>query len=355
MAREKTLKFMKLFQVAGVALAVYLVLKYLLPIVIPFVLAYFLCKLLYKPARFLSQKTRMPLGFWGSVLIIITAAVFFIALLFVGRYILMQFQQLLQNMDQIFEFLEMLLKQLCTQLEKWTGYRSSDINDLLCEIGSRIQTWLQVQLPDFVAQHGGNTIKGFAAFFVIVMIAFVGGILLIKNKQNIQYQLSHNIFAREITGLTRRIGEVAGCFFRAQLIIMLLVAVVCSVGLVLIGNPYGITIGIIIGVLDALPVIGSGTILLPWAVVLIFMDSYGHAAVLIVLFALTTLIREFLEARLMGKRLGINEFYMLMATFIGINLFGIWGIILGPLGMIMILEVLNQIDGGDNEEAAKKA
>ena len=141
-----------------------------------------------------------------------------------------------------------------------------------------------------------------------------------------------------------RVCEVTVGFFKCQAIIILVNAVVLSIGLRFMGNTYGILIGCALAFLDALPVIGSGTVLLPWAVFSLLMEQYKNAVVLLVLYGICTIIREVLEPRLMGDKLGINEFYMLMATFMGITLFGVWGIFLGPVGMIMILEILKQME-----------
>ena len=81
----------------------------------------------------------------------------------------------------------------------------------------------------------------------------------------------------------------------------------------------------------------------PWAIIDIFIGNYKAALILAVVYALCAALREVLEAKLMGNSMGVNEFYMLAATFIGMNLFGLWGIILGPVGLVLILELLRQL------------
>ena len=134
---------------------------------------------------------------------------------------------------------------------------------------------------------------------------------------------------------------------------MTLVALICGAGLILLKNPYAILVAVIIAFMDALPLIGSGTILIPWAVTYLLSGEYYKAVVIIILYAFCALIREILEARLMGSKLGVNEFYILMATFVGMTLFGLWGIILGPLGLVLIIEILNQIDDLKGEQSEK--
>ena len=186
--------------------------------------------------------------------------------------------------------------------------------------------------------------KGLGTAAVVVLVSLVGAVLLMKNKKRIARQLKQSVFAREITTLTGRICQVSAGFFKCQIIIIGIIAVILSAGLALMGNDYAVLIGITVAVLDALPVIGSGTVLLPWAFFSLLDKNFSDAAVLVILYVLCTVVRELLEPRLMGEKLGINEFYMLMATFTGLALFGVSGIFLGPAGMVMIIEILKQLE-----------
>lgn len=344
MRQGKAQKYIKLLQVTIVAAAVYLVLKYLLPLFVPFVIAYFICRMFYPWAVKLSEKLHLPLTLCAAVLVSV-AAVIFIGLLGIAAwYLISQLQALIVQGPELELQANDLFEKLCGQLASLTGSQNMAVRDTLCAWGEKLMDYWKERLPEIMAGIGLPLARGIGTFFIVMTIAFVGAVLLMKNKKRIKRQVSHNIFAREITSLTGRICEVSAGFFRCQAIIIAIISVVLSIGLRLMGNRYGILIGVLIAFLDALPVIGSGTVLVPWAVIRLFMSDYKGAAILLLLYGLCTVIREFLEPRLMGDKLGINEFYMLMATFIGIALFGVWGIFLGPLGMIMILEILNQME-----------
>lgn len=352
MRREKTQKYIKLLQVIVVAAAVYIVLKYLLPLFVPFVIAYFICRMFFPWAEKLSRKLHLPLTLCAAVLVSVGAVIFITLLGIATWYLITQLQALIIQGQELEQQANAFFEKLCGQIASLTGSQSMAVRDTLCAWGENLMAYWKQKLPEIMAGIGLPLARGIGTFFIVMTIAFVGAVLLMKNKKRIKRQVYRNIFAREITSLTGWICEVSAGFFRCQLIIIAIIAVVLSVGLRLMGNRYGILIGVLVAFLDALPVIGSGTVLVPWAAVKLFSADYKGAIVLVVLYALCTIIREFLEPRLMGDKLGINEFYMLMATFIGIALFGVWGIFLGPLGMIMILEILNQMEDlyGDETE-----
>ena len=129
------------------------------------------------------------------------------------------------------------------------------------------------------------------------------------------------------------------------MILIFIVSVVCVTGLLIIRNPYALLFGIAIAIFDAFPVVGSGSILVPWAVFHVLGGNMMEAAILVTIYVITLLIREVLEPRLLGNCLGISPFYMLISIYVGVKVFGIVGILLGPIGLIMIQYFVRGKDG----------
>ena len=138
----------------------------------------------------------------------------------------------------------------------------------------------------------------------------------------------------------KRLKATGFAYLKAQGIIIFIVAAVCVTGLLIIKNPYAILLGITIGVVDAFPIFGSGSILIPWAVVELVQKDFFQGAVLITLYVITLLLREIMEPRLMGKEMGLKPLYVLMSVYVGIKLFGLGGIILGPVGLTILKTVM---------------
>ena len=118
--------------------------------------------------------------------------------------------------------------------------------------------------------------------------------------------------------------------------ILLVVAGLCVGGMFLVGNPYFIMAGIGIGVLDALPIFGTGTVLIPWALWSALAGKWSQAAILAGLYVVCYFVRQVLEARMMGGEVGLSSLETLAAVYVGLELFGFWGMILGPLGLLLI-------------------
>jgi predicted PurR-regulated permease PerM len=127
-------------------------------------------------------------------------------------------------------------------------------------------------------------------------------------------------------------------YIKSQGIIILFISILSAITLGLAGIKSGPLWGILTGLLDALPLIGSGIVLIPLAITQLFYGLYGRAIACIVLYCCCALLREFLEPRLIGRRMGIPAISVLIAIYAGVKLFGIWGIIKGPLGFMIIYQ-----------------
>ena len=119
---------------------------------------------------------------------------------------------------------------------------------------------------------------------------------------------------------------------------------ICTAGLFLIGNPYSLLLGLGIGLLDALPFFGTGSVLIPYGIFLLVRREWGKAAIIIGMYAVCYLLREFLEAKLMGSRMGLSPLETFIAMYVGLELFGIAGFILGPMGLLLTRDLVDIYD-----------
>ena len=192
---------------------------------------------------------------------------------------------------------------------------------------------------------------GTAEAFALIIIILVSAVLLTMDLDEYRERFSASSLSPLLQPVFTRLRTSAVAYLRAQGIIMLITATLCTLGLMLIRSPYALLFGLIIALLDALPILGSGMILLPLSVAEFFQGDYKAGAVLLTVFILCVILREFLEPKLLGEGIGIRPLYTLIAMYLGIRLFGIAGFLLGPVGLVIIQSVLLQIQN-DNPHSA---
>lgn len=190
---------------------------------------------------------------------------------------------------------------------------------------------------------------GFLVTFIIAAV------LLAKDYDRIMNKLldreEFHVLLEVICGIIRYIAT----FVKAQVVIMSLISLLAGLVLSIAGIRHGALWGMLAGLLDALPFIGTGIVLMPLALAQLFQGCYGRAAACLILYGVCVFLRELLEPRLIGRRMGISPIAVLTAVYAGIRLFGVWGIIKGPLGFVIIYQSWQSLQRrlqGAGEEAA---
>ena len=148
-----------------------------------------------------------------------------------------------------------------------------------------------------------------------------------------------HVLLEVICGIVRYIAT----FVKAQGIIMTTIAMTAAATLGIAGINHGILWGILAGILDALPFIGTGIVLVPLGVFQILEGNWGRAIVCGVLYLVCIFLREIMEPRLIGRKIGVSPIAVLVSLYAGIRLFGVWGIIKGPLGFVLIYETYHSL------------
>lgn len=324
---------------AGISAAVYGGIRYLLPLVLPFFISYGLARMAWHPAAWMKKKTGLPEGIGAGICLAVYAAAFIGLLWWLGGLAGKQAAELAKQLpvylEQAGSGILWFFKAVCG----WMGIG----NDAAETAAQGFTSDIGALLGEAAAQKAAGGLLPFmgkaGSLFAAAATAFVSAVFFIDERGRIRQWMQTSIFRREIRILSRRLGSLARAFFKTQGLIFLLVTCVCTAGLCLLGNPYFLLAGTAIGLLDVLPVFGTGTVLIPWAFLCAFLGKWGQAAGLTVIYLITYYLREFLEARMMGKELGISSLEMMIAMYAGLKLFGIGGLFLGPVGWILIKEI----------------
>ena len=128
-----------------------------------------------------------------------------------------------------------------------------------------------------------------------------------------------------------QIRSVVGGWLRAQSVLLLLTFTIVSAGLLILRIPYAPLWAGGVALVDALPVLGSGTVLLPWALISLLQGHLPRALGLLATYACAALARSTLEPRLVGRHLGLDPLVTLACLYLGYRLWGFAGLILSPM------------------------
>ena len=315
-------------------------LKYLLPLVFPFITAYIFMRMLLPAIRFLNKKCGLPSWFsYGSVLsgFFLSASCAFILLVWL---LCRQIQLLINNFPIYYQLYSSLFYNSLTRCCNCIDYYLSMQNGTALEFANEKLADLQTCYIDKLVNNAGQIFSGcvnvFARVMALILIIVIGMIVLCRDIDKIHNVYAKSRFYPQIHKIMHTLKETGLGYLKSQGIIICANWFVCSIAFMLIHNPYFILIGLVISLVDALPILGSGMVLCPVGIYYIFHNNFPYAAILFAAYIITVFVREILEAKLLGGNMDILPFFMLLSIYIGLKIFGITGIVLGPFGVVII-------------------
>ncbi|HWT75930.1 MAG TPA: AI-2E family transporter, partial [Mobilitalea sp.] len=178
----------------------------------------------------------------------------------------------------------------------------------------------------------------------VVLITFVAALLIAKDVPVYKEKYKYNDIYRDVHKVTVKLADAGIAYLRTQFIIMVVVAFFCVLGLTLIRNEYALLLGLGIAFLDALPILGDGLVFIPWSIIMLLNGNIYAAAILISTYLINQVVREVLEPKLLGNRIGVRPIFTLISMYVGLKLFSIAGFILGPIGLIIIITVVKVVN-----------
>jgi sporulation integral membrane protein YtvI len=232
--------------------------------------------------------------------------------------------------------------------------RQVDTVEKFVKVNPQIQNTLTTSTESLVrtiqewAKSGSALLLGFLAtlprVFIVLVVSLVATLLMSAAYPNVKQFIS-NLFPNRWHVSTQAISEDLGAavigYLRAQSILVSVTAFATIVGLLLMGNRYAVTLGVLAGLLDIMPIIGTGMLFVPWSVGLIIMGSLGEGLKLLALWIVIITVRQFMEPKVLSTGIGIHPLPTLISMYVGLQLLGGIGLILGP-ALVICYEALRK-------------
>ncbi len=342
----------------------YLFMKFAFWLVAPFGVAFLIAMFLQKPVRAVSKKTKIKKNIIAAVAVLLIIAVLASLIVLVGYRIFVEFRGLgqflmaklndLPNLIQTVEaWLIDHLRFLPDSVETTAVEAINDFADrLLLLVVEQKNTFGQtaaseIDLSALVTPLGGllSTAKQIPAFFTAVLISIIACFFLTCDYDNFTKMIKSAVSEPHEAALvkTKRLfGDILGKMIKSYATIILITFCEVTIGLNVLkfigvyDGGYIIAISIVTAFVDIFPVLGTGTIMIPWAIISLFTGNFGLGIGLFVLYALITVIRQILEPKLVSMNVGMHPVITLMGMYLGVQLFGVIGIFTLPITFFLV-------------------
>lgn len=335
--------------------------RYLLPVLMPFLVAFVLAFLIQRPAAWIARRLRAPKGRLSVLLLVLVyVAVFGVAFSGGGRVFAVIREFVIDVPDiyrrDILPLLNYVLEGVAENLSEADPFVSAQIENSLQQavqsIGQMV-SGLSVTLLQMVSEF----ITGVPSVLIRVVLTVITSFYICSDYDRILAAL-WRLLPDRWQNLCRDIKQyglnMIRVYIRSYSLLFLLTFTELTIGFLIFQIPHSLLVAVLIAIFDILPVLGTGGVLIPWAVILAVIGNYPLAAGILILYVIITVIRNSVEPRIVGKQIGLHPLLTLIAMFTGVSLAGLPGLILLPMAVMIFVNMEKNgaihIFGGVKEE-----
>lgn len=242
------------------------------------------------------------------------------------------YEQLANGLSQIGQSMSGLFARLPEEVRSGFQTMMSNLNEYMGDLISKIGE------PTVTA--AGNLAMRLPFFLVSVLVSVISAYFFTVERDEVlswAKKVMPQAVVKRMTLVMDNLRYAVGGYFKAQFKIMGVVFLILMVGLALLRINYFALIAFLIAFLDFLPFFGTGTAMIPWALYKFLVGDYKTAILLFVIYAVTQLVRQILQPKLVADSMGMNPLVTLLLLYVGYRVSSVLGLILSvPIGMVVI-------------------
>lgn len=331
---------------AAALLLLFLAVPPLLSLFMPFVLAFLMAWLLNRPVQWLHRKLHISRRLVSLFLILLAFSAVGGALFWFVYRMGSEVYALVANWSSVGGEIEAGLNAVGDFFARFFSLLPEHVNAWLDALYLRLEAWLQEAAPKMLTSLG----KGAGSFVISLPSAVIAGVVFLMASYFVTAdypRIRLMVTGRMNEGMRRffsHLRDVAvgalGGYVKAQLILSLAVFLILLAGFTLMGQGYALLLAFLLAVMDFIPIIGSGTAMVPWAAVDLAMGHYRQALELMIVWGVICLFRRLAEPKIVGNQTGLSPILSLVSIYVGMRLGGVMGMVLGPVALLIAINLL---------------
>jgi len=333
--RQETLR--RALYLTGGFLGVWLSLKYLLPIFLPFGLGLLLALAAEPAVRTGTRLLRLPRWAATGLGVTLTLVLLITLVGVLGAAIVKELSLLAGRLPDMQATIENTANRLRLFLENAASHAPQGIRPLvdrsvsrLFSSGSEFVEQATVRLPGAISGFLSRVPDGALGVGTGILSAFMFSARLPRLKEGIKNRIPQRLQTKLLPACKRSKDALLG-WLKAQLKLTGITYCIVALGLLLLGVPYWPLWAVAVALVDAVPLLGTGTVLIPWALVCLIQRQHFRSIGLLCIYGTTFLTRTVLEPRLVGRHLGLDPLITLVFLYLGYRFWGIFGMLLAPM------------------------
>lgn len=315
----------------------------LLKFFLPFVIGWIIAMIANPLVRFLEKRLKIVRKHGSILIVVVVLAIIIILLYFLITKLVSETISFVNVLPMYYEEAYVEVQKALIQMERLLQFLPQSVQDSLSQFFTHMGEYFNLLVQKIASPTvtvAGNVVKSIPAALVYTVVTIFSSYLFIVDRDRI-FEFFHRYVpvggTRYYKHLKKDVRRLVGGWFLAQFKIMFVIAVVLAVGFLVMGIKYALLFAVIIAFLDFLPILGTGTVLIPWALIRFFSGDFAFAMGLALIYVLTQVLRQVIQPKIVGDTMGLDPLATLLFLYLGFKISGIAGMILAvPIGMLVM-------------------
>jgi len=322
---------------AALLLLLFKVVPPLFSLFMPFVLAFLVAWLLNPLVRVLQKRMGISRKLLALILILIVFGFAGVILVVFFYNVANEMIALANNWQAIWDGMRGAIEQMGGVFSGLLNLMPDDIAETAFQLLEQFALWLQTGISNLFARfatQAATWAMGIPSFVVALVVFIMGAYFFSADYPHLRFLVTEHMptGARTFFRMLRTTAVAAfGGYLRAQCILSIGVFFILLLGFFATGQSYALLLAFLLAVLDFIPIVGAGTAMVPWAAISLVTGDTRNAISLMVIWGVIVLFRRVGEPKVLGSQTGLSPILSLVSIYVGMQLAGVPGMILGPI------------------------
>ena len=315
----------------------------LLRFFMPFVVGWIVALIANPLVRFLESRLKVVRRH-GSMLVVIGVLALIIGALYaVFSKLFTEASELARNLPEVWAYIQAEIRGVGDAIIRGLSFLPDPMEKQVRELATNLDSYIGLLFQNMASptvEAAGSVAKSIPSILVNVVVMVLASYFFIAERDRLMALWRRYLpesGKQHMAKMRRDALRLVGGYFLAQFRIMFVVAAILAGGFLVLQVPYGLLLAVLISLLDFLPVFGTGTVLIPWAVIKLLTGEYYLAVGMALLYVLTQVVRQAIQPKIVGDTMGLSPLATLFLLYIGFKVSGLGGMILAvPIGLVFL-------------------
>lgn len=331
---------------AGLLLLFWLFIRYALVAVMPFLLGAAVAAVVSPLSKAISKYTKASSRVISAALVLVIFSGISFLLYLAGERLIKETGNLVQRLSSDPLLLTNIIDGINVKINSLLPSHDSSSSEMLMRVGIDVNNLISNAISSIINSISAaipsiavKMVAGVPSFLFFTVVFLISTFYFATDKGTIGKEICAYLpdsWQRKLPVVKERLKKTVTGYLKAYFFIMLLTFAEIFIGLSILKVEYSLLLALLIAVVDILPIIGTGTILIPWAIFALITGNAGLGSGLLILYGVVLIVRQLVEPKIVGSSIGLHPLATLAAVYLGIKFVGFLGIFIGPIFALCI-------------------